>query len=205
MPRLLFFVPALLAALTTVSACVPTKAAPPPTDAPREVCVGVLAADERAKPLEPADLPVVTNGDESHTKVDMTTGYVLRENGYGLEFVPRAQALARVKAEPTRVIVTLEGVEEECRNGLMAHAFFRVPDGWAPKPFGLASASNEILWRELAYPWKQLFVAGFRKHALATVGFPSCSGPMPMTDAHLTAFVPVQSYAEGVRILEAMQ
>jgi len=188
--------------------CVPTKehAASPA----RPVCEGE-PAEVRVGPAAASPIAVTNTNNaviaaNSDANANAKEGWATNDGAWGVEQLPRAQILARIAAAPTRVIVALTGTFDECRNGLSTHAYFEVPAAWGAKPFQAAVVTGEVLpWRRFDLPTGKLFVAGVRVGTLHQPEVASCHGPMPPRDAAVLALLPVNSMAEGLRVLERMR
>jgi hypothetical protein len=195
----------VLSALPMLLSCSPTKT--PSAGAPPRVCEGPPArggANASADAVGSGDNGTVSDANSVGTS---DNGWVTREapGAWGVEQVPRAQAIARVAEAPVRVLVESTFALDECRNALATHAYFEVPAAWGAKPFVAAVIVGDVLpWRRFGMR-RELYVAGVRVGALRVPQVSSCSGPMPPRDAAVIALVPVRSLGEGRRILATMR
>jgi hypothetical protein len=175
------------------------------TTATDEVEVGSVAAPPlvvtNANGIGTGDNNVAAGG-AGDSRAD---GWTTHDGSWGIEQVSRAQAIARIRTAPVRVVVEATGALDECRNGLATHAYFDVPAAWGAKPFQAAVIMGEVLpWHQFQR-YQELYVAGVRVGTLHVPQASSCNGPMPARDAAVIALVPVKTVDEGRRLLERMR
>jgi hypothetical protein len=162
-------------------------------------------------------------GEDEDTSAIGGDGWAVKSNGYGVEALPRAEVLAKVKASPVRVIVQVSGSFEECSGAGGTHVYFGVPESWGEKPFVAATLGGHGIGLDDvfapsnglgAFPGRHAgpregrsYVAGVRVGTLHQPKRDSgiCLGDLPASDAAIIALAPVRSMSEGLRVLERMR